>query len=254
VEGDLENPEFSFGHLIGKAIVNLITKIVTAPFRALAALLGIEGEDLERVAFDPGKGTVPPPEAEKLTHLAEAMAKRPQLNLAVQGQYHPESDAAALRELSLRGEIAKRLGTPPAPGEDPGPVDYGSRETADLLLAMFAERFGSDALKAFSEERKPPARAKESKTEAEDPGELAKALYARLAESQPLAATALAELAAARAQAVVELMTAKLGLAPQRLGVLEAAAAGDQTAPAATLQLTAGAASAKVDHGASTTK
>ena len=31
VEGNLENPEFSYGHLIWKALGNLITKIATAP-------------------------------------------------------------------------------------------------------------------------------------------------------------------------------------------------------------------------------
>jgi len=35
VEGNLENPEFSYGHLIWKALCNLITKIASAPFRAL---------------------------------------------------------------------------------------------------------------------------------------------------------------------------------------------------------------------------
>src|SRR5690606_17967785 len=35
VSGSLEDPEFSFGGLIGKALLGLVTKIVTAPFRAL---------------------------------------------------------------------------------------------------------------------------------------------------------------------------------------------------------------------------
>ena len=35
VTGDLDHPEFSYGHLIWKAIVNVIEKVVTAPFRAI---------------------------------------------------------------------------------------------------------------------------------------------------------------------------------------------------------------------------
>ncbi|MDO8943662.1 MAG: DUF748 domain-containing protein, partial [Desulfobacterales bacterium] len=39
VKGDLDSPEFSFGAVVWKAFVNLLTKIVTSPFRALGAIL-----------------------------------------------------------------------------------------------------------------------------------------------------------------------------------------------------------------------
>ncbi len=37
VSGSLDDPEFSYGSLVWKAITNVLTKIVTAPFRALGA-------------------------------------------------------------------------------------------------------------------------------------------------------------------------------------------------------------------------
>ena len=43
VSGNLDSPEFSYGALIWKAVVNLLTKIVTSPFRALGALLPGDG-------------------------------------------------------------------------------------------------------------------------------------------------------------------------------------------------------------------
>jgi hypothetical protein len=74
VRGDLNDPKFSFGHLIGKALVNLITKIATAPFRVLGALVGgAAGENFDAIAFEPGDAAVPAPEREKLKKLAEAL-------------------------------------------------------------------------------------------------------------------------------------------------------------------------------------
>ncbi|MBE0593534.1 MAG: DUF748 domain-containing protein, partial [Gemmatimonadales bacterium] len=55
VAGSLEDPQFSFGGLIGKALLGLVTRIVTAPFRALGALFGGgEGVDMSQIAFDAG--------------------------------------------------------------------------------------------------------------------------------------------------------------------------------------------------------
>ncbi|HSM90329.1 MAG TPA: DUF748 domain-containing protein, partial [Desulfobacterales bacterium] len=70
VSGNLDSPEFSYGALIWKALGNLITKIVTSPFRALGALVPGGGEEaFNTVAFEPGRPDVPPPEKEKLAKL-----------------------------------------------------------------------------------------------------------------------------------------------------------------------------------------
>jgi hypothetical protein len=198
VKGDLDSPEFSYGHLIWKAIANLITKIVTSPFRALAALMpGGSEETLNTVAFEPGRPDVPPPEREKLAKLAGALQKRPQLKLVVEGRYNPETDLAELRMASLRRTLAARQGQKLDPGEDPGPVDYSSAETGKALEAIFTERFGSDALKAIktdlkaTEDKTKKEVAAEGKTaapesEVKDPGQFAKILFARLADAEPM--------------------------------------------------------------------
>ncbi len=55
VSGNLDDPQFSIGGIVWKAVVNVLTKIVTAPFRALGALLGVGSEELEGVSFDRGQ-------------------------------------------------------------------------------------------------------------------------------------------------------------------------------------------------------
>ena len=44
VSGDLDDPQFDYGAVIGKAVGNLLGGIVTAPFRALGALFGGSGD------------------------------------------------------------------------------------------------------------------------------------------------------------------------------------------------------------------
>ncbi|PKN29677.1 MAG: hypothetical protein CVU64_07105, partial [Deltaproteobacteria bacterium HGW-Deltaproteobacteria-21] len=155
VRGNLDSPEFSYGALIGKAILNLLTKIVTSPFRALAALIPGAGEEsFKKVDFEPGSAEVVPPEKEKLARLATALQKRPQLKLSVEGRYNPETDRAVLRTAGLRRALATRLGQKPESDVGSDPVDYGSPETGKALEVMFSDRFGADALKTLKAELK----------------------------------------------------------------------------------------------------
>ena len=143
VSGDLDSPEFSYGALIWKAFTNLLTKIVTSPFRALGALLPGGGEDgFDAVAFEPGRPELPPPEKEKLAQLAGALQKRPQLTLSVQGRYNPEVDRAELQAIAVRRALAARLGRAPEAADDP--VDYSGPETAKAVEALFVQRLGAE--------------------------------------------------------------------------------------------------------------
>lgn len=251
VHGDLDSPQFSFGALVGKAILNLLTKIVTSPFRALAALIPGSGEEsFKEVAFEPGRAELPPPQREKLARLADVLKRRPQLKLLIQGGYNPESDGAALRTARLGRDLSARLGEKPAPDADPAPVDYSSPETVKALEAMFSERFGADALRGLKAElfspkgdsrdqgRRGPV-AKERRavrgSEAEDPGQLSKLLFNRLQAVEPVPEAALTQLAEARARAVFAELSQAHGVATERLGIHPPAAL--ESDPAAELAL-----------------
>ncbi|MBI5580356.1 MAG: DUF748 domain-containing protein [Deltaproteobacteria bacterium] len=253
VKGDLDSPEFSIGAVVWKAFVSLITKIVTSPFRALGAILpGGGGEEaFNSVAFDPGRPEVPPPEKEKLAKLGDALQKRPQLKVVVQGRFNPETDLRELRTASLRRTLAVSLGRKLRRSSEPGPVDFGSPETGKALEAMFAERFGSDALKALKGEKKAAeekakkeAAAKGAASAAEgepgDPGQLAKAMFARLAESEPIGEPELTRLAEARAQAIVAELGEAGRIPAERISVKPPAAVDRKDPVSALLDLEAG--------------
>jgi len=113
ISGSLDDPQFSLGAIIGAAVANLIKKIVTAPFTALSAAFGADGEDLDHVAFAPGSAEIPSAERKKLETLAKALMDRPGLKLTIIGHALAAADAEPLRrqrfDAKLRSAKASEL-------------------------------------------------------------------------------------------------------------------------------------------------
>jgi len=105
VSGDLDDPTFKISGVVWKAIGNLITRIVTSPFRFLGNLIGFDSEDFGTLRFQPGSSEVSPPDREQLNKLSEAMLKRPELALVVTGVYVAELDRAALKEIAFEAQL-----------------------------------------------------------------------------------------------------------------------------------------------------
>ncbi|MBY0266348.1 MAG: DUF748 domain-containing protein [Burkholderiales bacterium] len=225
VSGDVDSPEFSYGHLIWQAIRTVLTRIVTAPFRALGALFGGNAETLGDIVFDAGGSRVLPTEQEKLRRVAEGLEKRPQLKLQVQGTWHKDVDARALRTAAVRADLAAREGTRLAPGEDPGPVGFDNAKTQRALEQMLEGRAGGNAVTQFAEAYRKSSGREGSRVNAAlalvgrgagDRG-LYIAMHQRLIELQPLPAAALADLAKARAEAISTALVKTLKFDPARL-------------------------------------
>jgi hypothetical protein len=244
VSGNLDDPQFSYGHLIWKTLVSFLTKIVTAPFRALGALLGVESENLGTIAFDPGRAVLPPPEQEKVKTLAEALVKRPQLTLKIQGRFDPAADGEALRSMAIRLEMAGRTGKAVVPGEDPGPVDVSNPLAQQAIEAMVIERISPDvlaaakerAVKRAAEMEKAAGKAakREEKKQPEPPQpqplppdlsrELYTSLLQKLVEAHPVTEEHLNELGRERAQAIKQELMAAGTIEEGRLAVLDPSA------------------------------
>jgi hypothetical protein len=245
VSGDLDNPQFSYGQVILKAIVNLFTKIITAPFAIIGKLIGVESENLDSIGFEPSSIALPPPEREKLKQLAEALKKRPNLRLEVQGCFDAKADADAMKSLSLRRSIAGHAGIQLKPEEDPGPIDFTDLKTQKALETIYRERFSPDALRQFREqlkesaaEKKPQAPAKEADAELE----FYQKIYDKLFETEPLEEARMAETARQRADAILLELTGPGGLEASRLSALEPSAAQELTDGMVISKLTLGAA------------
>lgn len=223
VSGSLDDPQFSIGGIIWKAVVNLLTKIVTAPFRALGALLGVGGEELEGIDFDPGSDVLLPPEKAKLGELASALEKRPQLKVGIRPVYATQ-DAEAIRSFRVRREIAKRVGFKLKEGEDPGLLDVTDPKNQDAIQTLFAERLGRDELakvrdvaeKAQAGDGKTPL-TKEAKEQMR--AQIAETLLARLEAGEPVSEEELKALAQRRADAVAQEFAAQGKLPADRVAM-----------------------------------
>jgi hypothetical protein len=233
VRGDVDSPTFSFGKLVGQAIVGMLGKIVTAPFRALGGLLGGGGKDPDSVAFDAGSAQLQPPQIETLVKVADALRQRPQLRLAVSGRYDPQLDGAALRAAHVRRELAEALDIRFEADEEPPPVAVDHAESQRELEKLFEARAGGDAVDDFragfertagrSAEPVNPALALFGK--ASPDVDYYQAMYARLVELHPLEDSELQALAEQRAAAIVRALVEQAGLDANRVapGRIEAA-------------------------------
>jgi hypothetical protein len=235
VRGNVDHPEFSYGHLIWQALVTVITKIVTSPFRALGGLFGGgDGEGLDSIAFEAGSATVRPPEREKLKKVAEVLGKRPQLKLMVHGGYEAKVDGEALRSFRVRQDLARRLEVKLKPGEDPGPVAFDQAKTQRALEALLAERSGDKAVEEFQAgyEKSTGKKAQRANPVLAFVGRgspdraFYEALFRRLVETTPLPDTELAALGRRRGEAAATALKEGAGAAAApRVEVADAEAA-----------------------------
>lgn len=83
ITGDVNDPEFNFGPAIRRAMANVLTNIVTAPFKLLSGLVGSGDDSLDSIRFLPGRADIAAPEREVLVKLKEALQLRPQLVLEI---------------------------------------------------------------------------------------------------------------------------------------------------------------------------
>ena len=103
VGGSINDPQFSIGGLIWKALGTLIVKAVTSPFSLLASGLGGGGgTELSQVAFLPGSSALDAAAKEGLDKVAKALLERPALTLTVNGESRLENEREAWKAERLR--------------------------------------------------------------------------------------------------------------------------------------------------------
>jgi uncharacterized protein involved in outer membrane biogenesis len=198
VRGDLDDPEFSYGRVIGKALVNLIVKIVASPFALLGNLIGVEPDELEHINFPPGRADLTPPEVERAQKLAEALALRPSLVLEISGVVDREADTLALKTERLDVAVESRIET----GSDGDDANYAGQR-AQVIESMYRESIVPDsaAMDALRAEYTLLVVDDETGKEAERFDELAytEELRRRLIDAVEIAESELVALARARA-------------------------------------------------------
>lgn len=206
VTGDLNDPQFAIGPLILKVLGSVLTKAATSPFRLLASLVPGDAGKLDRISFAAGQALLTPADQDRLTALAQALAKRPALILDVTGVVAPVADRDALARAQLlkrvRGEKAA------SPGADAlTPDDVGG------VLKLYRKTFGEDADAQVEQAEGEPADAYHLR--------VAQAALQELVAREQIPAWALKALANARAEAVRDYLAKQAGLDVNRVFLLD---------------------------------
>ena len=237
IRGNIDHPEFSYGQVVREALFNLLSKIVTAPFRALAALFGGHSDNLDAVLFEPGRAELAPPEQEKLKKVAEALGKRKQLQLIVHGGFEPGLDGAALKSAQVRRTLAQKLGVKLEADEDPGPVAYDNAKAQRVL-----ENLAGNKLSAFETGYKELTGKKAKRVnpalaligQASEDRDFYQALFEYLVETASLPQAELERLAEQRGKAIVQELAGRAGADTARIsnGTTVQSEEQDQAVPA----------------------
>jgi hypothetical protein len=117
VEGDMGNPKFRLGGVIFDAFVNLLKRLVTSPFSALASLVP-GAEELRYVNFEPGSPDLTDKERDKLKKLATALYERPSLRLLVRPGAAEQRDRQALQQQEIEKQVRAEKGNDEQPLSD----------------------------------------------------------------------------------------------------------------------------------------
>jgi hypothetical protein len=119
IKGNVDSPEFSATGLVWQAIRTVLTNIVTAPFRALASLLGLQSDAPIHAVL--GESSYLPVDQEKLDKLAGVLVKRPNATIEFVGVYDPSADKAALARARADRAILNAAGFKLSP-QEPLPI------------------------------------------------------------------------------------------------------------------------------------
>jgi hypothetical protein len=106
VSGNLDDPKFRLGPLVWKMVVNLVVKVVTAPFALLGNLFG-GGEDVNQVTFIPGTAQLDGLGRQRVESLRKAMVERPGLRLDLPAAWSAEVDRPAMLRRQLEAQLAE---------------------------------------------------------------------------------------------------------------------------------------------------
>ena len=265
ISGSLNDPQFSIGPIIFKAVVNLIGRAITAPFTLLArALGGAGGEDMANVAFAPGSAQLQPKAREQLDQIAKALTDRPQLKLTVVGTASLAQEREGYRRERLKAMVAaeKRAGapTPAAPASAASPAENAiNKEASGADGVGAAGQFGTQSAAAAVTDAEYPVLLRQLYRRADLPGKPRNAIgllkdvpvpemEALLLSHIEVSEDAMRQLAVQRGAAVKDYLASKqlpaerLFLGAPRAGATTAATAA--SAPASAASDAAGAAKA----------
>jgi outer membrane protein OmpA-like peptidoglycan-associated protein len=147
ISGSLEDPKFSVAALVGDVLINLVSKVATAPFKALSGMFDSD-IDLSTINFVAGSSDLTPEASDKLSKIAQALKEKPELLLEIKAlAYHVQDWPMLSRDVVL--EVLKKKKSTELRDQQGERIraEYIELSDADylrLLATFYAEVFPSE--------------------------------------------------------------------------------------------------------------
>lgn len=142
IEGSLNDPKFKIGGVIWQVIGNVLEKIITAPFDALAGGLS-GGPSLSYVTFEPGSARVNEGAQAAIVSVGTLLQDRPALKLEMSAWADAVIDGPGLKERMLRQKMraikAKQLGMAAESIESETALQLNDAEIPALITAVYQQ-------------------------------------------------------------------------------------------------------------------
>ncbi len=201
VKGSLDDPEFSVWGLVGDALLNLLTKAVSAPFSLIAGIAGSDA-DLSKVNFNKGSFELQDEQQQNLKAISLGLQQRPQLQLEIRGVAFRDEDGQALAENEIIMQIKTEQWNDLDKDERPDRIEdvvLDDEDYHDSLIDIYEEKFSdrADILVDKAEDAPDAVTAKQIYAQ----------MLQQLGENAPVTEIELKRLADQRASAILKFLT-----------------------------------------------
>ncbi len=152
ISGNLDDPQFKIGNVVGQAIGNLMLKIMTSPFSLLVNIITLGGAlgggpDLQFIEFAPGDAVLDAKALDVMKTVVEVLQKRPELLMDLTGMSDTDERAALLEtrlKRFMQEEKYKSLSRQERAKSKIEDMRVGpevdAEEYADLLFEFYADQ------------------------------------------------------------------------------------------------------------------
>ncbi|HRH90936.1 MAG TPA: DUF748 domain-containing protein, partial [Agitococcus sp.] len=207
ITGSLDDPKFKVGPIIWQAVVNVVTKVATAPFRFLASLVNGQ-DDIDNIPFDLANSQLNEQASTNVQKVADILQKKADLQIEVRGNFNQQQELAALQQAKF-----KQLWNSNYPNQ---------AISISLLEKLYSQQIGTEALaqqKVLT--LKPSAEGQSLTTQT---AIYQQTLIDKLIQAQPVTEGDLRQLALERAKSIRNQLVEKYQIAANRIFILEPSA------------------------------
>ena len=204
ITGSLDDPKFKVGPIIWQAVVNVVTKVATAPFRFLASLVNGQ-DDIDNIPFDLANSQLNEQASTNVQKVADILQKKADLQIEVRGNFNQQQELAALQQAKF-----KQLWNSNYPNQ---------AISISLLEKLYSQQIGTEALaqqKVLT--LKPSAEGQSLTTQT---AIYQQTLIDKLVKAQPITEGDLRQLALERAKSIRNQLVEKYQIAANRIFILE---------------------------------